>query len=147
LLLTVSWGLYALAKRALPMPPNQGFLLEVLLLAPFAFGYLLYLHGQGINHWVDGSDLDRWLLIGCGAITAIPLILYANGAQRVRLMTMGILQYIAPTCIFLSAVFIFNEAFSWAKQIAFPMIWTAVGLYLWSQWQSRRRRPADHAAE
>lgn len=143
ILLTVSWGLYALAKRALPMPPNQGFLLEVILLSPLALGYLLWMDASSINHFADGTVSDRLLLIGCGAVTAVPLILYANGAQRVRLMTMGILQYIAPTCIFLTAVFAFNEPFTWAKKIAFPMIWTAVGFYLVSQWHHNRksRRP------
>jgi chloramphenicol-sensitive protein RarD len=140
ILLTVSWGLYALAKRALPMPPNQGFLLEVILLAPLALAYLVWLDDGLVNHFLDGSGFDRWLLIGCGAVTAVPLILYANGAQRVRLMTMGILQYIAPSCIFLTAVFAFNEPFTWAKQIAFPMIWLAVILYVLSQWHHGRQR-------
>ena len=150
ILLTVSWGLYALAKRALPMPPNQGFLLEVILLSPLALAYLFRMEGTSINHFVDGSAAERLLLIGCGAVTAVPLILYANGAQRVRLMTMGILQYIAPTCIFLTAVFAFNEPFTWAKKVAFPMIWAAVVFYLVSQWhQSRhgRRSGASQAAE
>ncbi|MGA1207288.1 MAG: EamA family transporter RarD [Litorivicinaceae bacterium] len=147
ILLTVSWGLYALAKRALPMPPNQGFLLEVILLSPLALGYLLWMDGDSINHFVDGTALERLLLIGCGAVTAVPLILYANGAQRVRLMTMGILQYIAPTCIFLTAVFAFNEPFTWAKKVAFPMIWAAVVFYLASQWHHSRRSRLCQAAE
>lgn len=147
ILLTVSWGLYALAKRALPMPPNQGFLLEVILLSPLALGYLLWMDGASINHFVDGTASERLLLIGCGAVTAVPLILYANGAQRVRLMTMGILQYIAPTCIFLTAVFAFNEPFTWAKKVAFPMIWAAVVFYLVSQWHHSRRSRLCQAAE
>jgi chloramphenicol-sensitive protein RarD len=68
-------------------------------------------------------------LIGCGAVTAIPLMLYANGAKRLRLTSIAILQYIAPTMIFLCAVFVFDEPFGHARMIAFPMIWAALLIY------------------
>ena len=68
-------------------------------------------------------------MIGCGAVTAIPLMLYANGAKRLRLTSIAILQYIAPTMIFLCAVFVFDEPFGHARMIAFPMIWAALLIY------------------
>ncbi|MEM8690325.1 MAG: EamA family transporter RarD [Pseudomonadota bacterium] len=127
--LTVSWGLYALAKKQLPIGPNQGFLLEVLILLIPALGYLIWLSVNGQGLFLVGDASTDWLLLGCGAVTAIPLILYANGAKRLRLSTIAILQYIAPTMIFLTAVFIFNEPFGQARMIAFPMIWAALVIY------------------
>ncbi len=71
----------------------------------------------------------------------MPLILYANGAKLLRLSTIGILQYIAPTMIFLTAVFIFGEPFGGAERIAFPMIWAALALYSWAMLRPRPVSP------
>ncbi|NNK15422.1 MAG: EamA family transporter, partial [Sulfitobacter sp.] len=129
---TVSWGFYALAKKSLPIGPNQGFLLEVLILSVPALGYLAYLTADGQSHFSLSFDRDTWLLMGCGGGTAVPLMFYANGAKLLRLSTISILQYIAPTLIFLVAVFIFGETFGRARMIAFPMIWAALVVYSWS---------------
>lgn len=136
LALTVSWGLYAYFKRSLPIGPNQGFLLEVLILSPIALGYLVWLAVQGGGHFVPMS-LDMWLLMGCGIVTAVPLMLYANGAKGLQLATIGIMQYIAPTMIMLIAVFVFEEPFGSARAIAFPMIWAALGLYTYAMFRGR----------
>ncbi|SFD84871.1 chloramphenicol-sensitive protein RarD [Sulfitobacter brevis] len=129
LALTLSWGFYALAKKSLAIGPNQGFLLEVLILLLPALGYFAYLIGTGQSHFATGSLRDTWLLVGCGVVTAVPLMIYANGAKLLRLSTIGILQYIAPTMIFLIAVFVFDEPFGRARMIAFPMIWLALVIY------------------
>lgn len=127
--LTVSWGAYAYLKKSLPIGPNQGFTLEVLLLLVPAIGYVLWLVVTGQSHFLVGNAVDTALLLGCGVVTAVPLMVYANGAKLLRLSTIGIMQYIAPTMIFLIAVFIFDEPFGQAQMIAFPMIWTALALY------------------
>ncbi|MEW9919901.1 EamA family transporter RarD [Marimonas sp. MJW-29] len=137
--LTFSWGLYALAKKSLPIGPNQGFLLEVLILMAPALGYLLYLIATGQSHFSLSLDRNSLLLIGCGLVTAIPLMIYANGAKLLRLSTIGILQYIAPTMIFLCAVVVFKEPFGQARMIAFPMIWAALVIYSWSMLRQMRR--------
>lgn len=142
--LFVSWGFYALCKKQLPVGPNQGFLLEVLILLGPALAYLGWLAAQGQGHFLVGVARDSWLLFGCGAVTAIPLMLYANGAKRLRLTTIAILQYIAPTMIFLCAVFVFDEPFGQARMIAFPMIWAALILYSFTmarQMRARHRAP------
>jgi chloramphenicol-sensitive protein RarD len=127
--LTLTWGLYAYFKKSLPLGPNQGFTLEVLLLLPFALGYLAWLGLTGQGMFGNGSRFDVAMLIGCGLVTAVPLLLYANGAKLLRLSTIGIMQYIAPTMIFLCAVFLFDEPFGAARMIAFPMIWGALVIY------------------
>ncbi len=136
--LMLSWGFYALAKKSLPIGPNQGFLLEVLILLLPALGYVAYLVATGQSHFAVGVSSDTWLLVGCGAVTAVPLIVYANGAKLLRLSTIGILQYIAPTMIFITAVFVFDEPFGRARMIAFPMIWTALVIYSWSMLRQMR---------
>ncbi len=140
--LTLSWGFYALFKKSLPIGPNQGFLLEVLILLLPALVYVLWLTGTGQSHFAVGNAQDTWLLLGCGVVTAVPLIVYANGAKLLRLSTIGILQYIAPTLIFLVAVFLFGEDFSGARLIAFPMIWAALVIYSISLLRQLRRMPS-----
>ncbi|MDF1717055.1 MAG: EamA family transporter RarD [Antarcticimicrobium sp.] len=137
--LTLSWGFYAFLKKWLPVGPNQGFLLEVLILLIPALGYAGYLGATGAGHFAASAG-DTALLLGCGVITAVPLITYANGAKLLRLSTIGILQYIAPTMIFLVAVFVFEEPMGHARMIAFPMIWAALVLYSAAILRQARRR-------
>jgi len=130
--LFLTWGFYAYLKRRLPIGPNQGFALEVLILLPFGLGYAGWLGWQGTGHFMEGVPFDTWMLFGCGIVTAAPLMIYANGAKRLRLSTIAIMQYIAPTMIFLTAVFLFDEPFSRVKLVAFGFIWAALVIYSWS---------------
>jgi chloramphenicol-sensitive protein RarD len=127
--LTFSWGVYAYLKKRLPIGPNQGFMLEVLVLLPVAVAVVGWQMVQGQSHFAAGNPADTAVLMGSALLTAGPLMLYANGAKLLRLSTIGMLQYLAPTMIFLTAVFIFGEPFGRAKMIAFPMIWAALALY------------------
>jgi chloramphenicol-sensitive protein RarD len=127
--LTVTWGFYAFLKKTLPVGGTQGFFLEVMMLAPFAAVIIIWLQLQGRGHFIGTGGYDTGMLAVSGLVTAIPLILYANGAKLLRLSTIGIMQYIAPTMIFLTAVFIFREPFDAVRAIAFAMIWGALALY------------------
>lgn len=142
--LMLSWGGYAFCKRRLPIGPNQGFALEVAILSVPAFAWVGWIMIRGESHFLTGAPIDTWLLIGCGAVTAVPLILYANGAKLLRLSTIGILQYIAPTLIMLVAVFVFDEPFGPARAVAFPMIWGALVLYSVALLR-QSRKPSDPA--
>lgn len=137
--LTFSWGAYAYFKKSLPVGPNQGFLLEVLILSAPALAYLGWLTVAGRSHFFTTTPTDGWLLLGCGAVTAVPLMIYVNGAKLLRLSTIGVLQYIAPTMIFLIAVFAFGEEFDGARVFAFPMIWAALVIYTVSMLRQARR--------
>ena len=136
--LTLSWGFYAFFKKSLPIGPNQGFLLEVLILTIPALGYLAFLGSQGVSSF-GGNFYDTALLMGCGVVTAVPLILYANGAKLLRLSTVGILQYIAPSMILINAVFVFGEEIDRGRMIAFPLIWAGLVIYSLSMIRSMRR--------
>ncbi|NEJ24493.1 EamA family transporter RarD [Rhizobium leguminosarum] len=141
LTLAISWGFYALLRKTLPLGPNQGFFLEVLILSGPALLYILYLEfGSGQGHLYRTGLADTTLLLGCGVITAVPLMIYANGAKLLKLSTIGIMQYIAPTMIFLIAVFVFHEPFGTARMIAFPLIWAGLFLYSWSMLKGSRGR-------
>ncbi|NDW54188.1 EamA family transporter RarD [Aliiroseovarius sp. PrR006] len=137
--LMLTWGFYAYFKKSLPIGPNQGFLLEVLILTPPALAYVIWLGATGQGHLFTSTG-DTLLLMGCGLVTAVPLMVYANGAKLLRLSTIGILQYIAPTMIFLVAVFIFREPFGGAKLIAFPLIWLALIVYTTALFRQMRRK-------
>lgn len=137
--LTVTWGFYAYFKKMLPIGPNQGFALEVILLLPLALAYAAYLAGTRQAVFLNGTGLDTALLMGCGVVTAVPLMIYANGAKLLKLSTIGIMQYIAPTMIFLTAVFWFGEPFDSARMLAFVLIWAGLAIYTTSLVRQARR--------
>ncbi|MCA0276397.1 MAG: EamA family transporter RarD [Proteobacteria bacterium] len=137
--LAVTWAFYALFKKTLPIGPAQGFLLEVLILGIPALCYIVYLQATGVGHFGTTGATDVWLLAGCGLVTAIPLILFANGAKLLRMSTIGIMQYIAPTIIFFIAIFIFKEPFSSERAVAFGLIWAALAIYTWSMFYDRSK--------
>ncbi|MDQ6435141.1 EamA family transporter RarD [Mesorhizobium sp. LHD-90] len=138
LALAISWGFYALFKKTLPIGPAQGFFLEVLLLAVPALAYIVYLQARGEGHFATGAAVDFWLLLSAGLVTAVPLILYANGAKLLKLSTIGIMQYIAPTIVFLIAVFVFREPFTPETAVAFLFIWAALAIYSGSMFFARK---------
>ncbi|MCY0095767.1 EamA family transporter RarD [Hoeflea ulvae] len=144
--LALSWGFYAFFKKSLPVGPNQGFFLEVLVLTIPALAYITYTEFNGTGHFGDTGSGDVLLLLGCGVVTAVPLMIYANGAKLLRLSTIGIMQYIAPTMIFVIAVFIFKEPFGPYKMAAFVLIWIALAIYTSSLLRSRKARQAAAAA-
>ncbi len=102
--------------------------------------YIAWLQWTGNGHFGGTGMGDVGLLLSAGIVTAIPLLLYATGAKLLRLSTIGIMQYIAPTMIFLIAVFIFDEPFGTAKMIAFPLIWLALVVYSVSMLAASRRK-------
>jgi chloramphenicol-sensitive protein RarD len=138
--LTVTWGFYAYLKKSLPIGPNQGFLLEVLILLIPALGYVGWLTATGTGHFMMGVTSDTALLASCGLVTAVPLMVYANGAKLLKLSTIGIMQYISPTMIFLVAVFLFGEPFGTARMIAFPIIWAALAIYTFALFRQSRAK-------
>lgn len=137
--LAVSWGFYALFKRSLPIGANQGFFLEVLIISVPALVYLVWLGLSGQSHFfADSGKANPWLLASSGLATAVPLMLYANGAKLLKLSTIGMMQYIAPSMVFLLAVFWFREPFTSTTLIAFLFIWSALAVFTWGALSSRK---------
>ena len=94
--------------------------------------FVAWLQATGRGHFFDRGGYEAALFVGCGLVTAVPLIVYATGAKLLTLSTIGIMQYIAPTIVFLIAVFVFGEPFSATKLFAFVLIWIGLAIYTWS---------------
>lgn len=138
LMLAFTWGLYAYFKKTQSIGPQQGFFLEVSILALPSIVLMFWFAKQGTSHFIETGWQDTALLVGTSLFTAVPLILYAMGAKLLRLTTIAIMQYSAPTMIFLIAVFVFKEPFSVYKFVAFILIWTALAIYTWSLIKAHR---------
>ena len=137
LVLAVSFGSYGLLRKQIRVDPVTGLLVETLLATPLAIAYLVHLwraHALQFLH-VSGS-LDAMLVV-LGIVTAVPLILFAAGAQRLRLVTVGFLQYIPPTMTFLLACFVYREPLGMARIVTFAFIWTGILLYVADNWRQR----------
>ncbi|MEP4860670.1 MAG: EamA family transporter RarD [Alphaproteobacteria bacterium] len=137
LVLAFSFAVYGFFRKTLPIGPSQGFFLEVMVLCVPALAYIAWLGVAAEGHFVLPAPTDMVLLVGCGVVTAGPLMLYGFGAKLLRLSTIGIMQYIAPSMIFLLAVFVFGEPFGETRLLAFAMIWIALALYSWSMYRNR----------
>jgi len=137
LALAATFAVYGFLRKTLPIGPSQGFFLEVLILALPALAYILWLQAHGEGHFVSSNPGDIGLLLACGPVTAVPLLLYAFGAKLLRLSTLGLMQYIAPTIVFLIAVFVFGEPFDGVRLVAFALIWLALAIYTWSMFARR----------
>jgi len=142
--LAMTFALYGLLRKTVDVGPAQGFLVEIILIFPIAFAYMIWLAMSGQITLATSNIEDSVLLVCAGPATAIPLILYANGAKRLRLSTIGMMQYIAPTIIFLLGIFVFGETLDEAQLIAFVLIWIALILYSWSMLYSADRQKKDH---
>ena len=102
-----------------------------------ALAYFAYIQSTGQGHFFDNGGYEALLFMGCGVVTAVPLILYATGAKGLTLSTIGLMQYIAPTMVFLIAVFVFHEPFSTTKGVAFALIWVGLAIYTTSVLRAR----------
>jgi chloramphenicol-sensitive protein RarD len=129
LTLASSFGLYGLIRKVAPVGSLVGLAVETLLMSPVAAAYLFYLGAQGTGSIFCGSIKMDLLLMGTSLLTTVPLLLFTSGARRIYLSTVGLMQYIAPTGMFLLAIFVYQEPFSMAKVWTFVMIWTALGIY------------------
>lgn len=136
MVLATTFGLYGLVKKRLEAGPIVSVTAEVLLLTPLALAWLAWLHGQGTAQATDMRDLA--LLIASGPLTAGPLILFSLATKRVKMATVGVIQYLNPTLQFACAVLVFAEPFTQWHAIAFPMIWLALALYSLSALLSER---------
>ncbi|MFO7785581.1 MAG: EamA family transporter RarD [Thermodesulfobacteriota bacterium] len=129
LTLAFSFGFYGLIRKTAPVEALEGLAIETLLMFIPAVLYLWWLDGHADGTFLRVSGHINLLLMGTALATAVPLLLFNLGARRLHLATIGFLQYIAPSCTFVLAVFIYHEPFSTAKALAFAVIWAALGLY------------------
>ena len=143
LALAATFGTYGLLRKTARLGPLEGLSLETLLLCPLALGYLAWLTHTGQNTFTSVPVATRWLLVATGPITAVPLLLFAAGARRIPLATLGLLQYIGPTMTLLLGVLLYHETFGGARLAGFAVIWSALVMYsvdgLLLAWRQRRQ--------
>jgi chloramphenicol-sensitive protein RarD len=135
--LALTFGMYGLVKKQARLPSLQGMALETAAIVLPALGFLVYQEATGAG--VLGH-VDWWttlLLAGTGVITVIPLLWFADAAQRIPLSTMGVIQYVSPTLMFLLGLLVFQETFNVHKLIGFLLIWSALAVY----WLTSSRAP------
>ncbi|MCJ7500523.1 EamA family transporter RarD [bacterium] len=127
--LAFTFGLYGLIRKAARVPAVTGLAIETTLLSPVALGYIIWLFSADrLSFLALGKNIDILLLLA-GVITVTPLILFGGALNRLRLSTMGIMQYIVPTAHFAWAVFAFGEPFTTGHLVSFGFIWAGLLLY------------------
>ncbi|UCE59479.1 MAG: EamA family transporter RarD [Phycisphaerales bacterium] len=129
LVLALSFSLYAMLRKSTNVDARAGLTIETTMLLPFALLYLAHLSAEGELVFASTSRSLDALLALAGVITAVPLLLFVSAARRLRLTTVGFLNYIVPSMHFLLAVIAFDEAFTQVHMISFGCIWTALAVY------------------
>jgi chloramphenicol-sensitive protein RarD len=129
LALAASFGSYGLVRKLAPFDPVRGLAIESGVMLVPAAAYLWWCQMSGSSAFLQGHWRDDLLLVAGGPITAVPLLLFAYGAQRVSMMGLGVLQYISPTVALLLGILVFHEPFGFARQLAFGSIWIALALF------------------
>lgn len=137
--LAVSFACYGLIRKLVRVESLVGLTMETGYVTPLALGYLLWL-GAGAEPalaMTTGSITEILLLLGLGPLTAVPLWLFAIGARKLPLSTVGLMQYVAPSLQFVLAIVWFDEPFSAVQGLSFSLIWMALALYSLDFWRAR----------
>lgn len=129
LILALSFGFYGLSKKLIKVDSILGLLLETLFIVPFALLFLTYLGVNGQHSFASGSLINDLFLLGSGIATALPLLWFGIGAQKIPLYLVGFLQYIAPTISLLIGVFMYGESFTKDHAVTFTFIWLALVIF------------------
>ena len=129
LTLAVTFGVYGLIKKTINIDATYALAVETAVLAPVALLYILYLNATGGNTLDFGLNKDTAFTMGTGAVTAVPLLLFALGATRIPLSLTGLLQYIGPTLMLIIGIFLYDESFTATHKISYGLIWTGLIFY------------------
>ncbi len=133
-----SFGFYGFLRKTVSVGSAPGLFIETLLMLPIALlyiGYIILNSGMGVH----GDPKLMSYLVLTGPITAGALLLFAFAARQLRLTTLGMFQYIAPTMHFLTAIYIFHEPLNTVQLISFVMIWVSLGIYTMDSLGSRQK--------
>lgn len=129
LTLAGTFGIYGLIRKTAALGSLDGLALETLLLSVPALAYLIVVETNGGGAFGHSDTITTLLLICSGAVTSVPLVLFAAGARRITMITLGVLQYIAPSLQFLLGAFLYGEALNPQRLTGFGLIWLALAVY------------------
>lgn len=146
IVLALTFGLYGLAKKLIKVDSSIGLTLETMIISPVALFYIIHLFRNGSQSFLSVSLSIDLLLIGSGVATALPLLYFTKGAQKIPLSMLGFLQYIAPTLMLILGVVFYGEEFTKFQLFSFIFIWAALIIYsltkmnLFRGWKARENR-------
>lgn len=139
--LACSFGLYGLIRKITPVGSVPGLAVETTLLAPLSLVAVFWFASNGTGGF--GDDLETsGLLILAGAVTAIPLLLFATAARRMSYASLGFVQYLAPSIAFLLGVFVYGEPLSTTKLACFVLIWASIAIFCFDALRTYRAAKA-----
>ena len=145
LALAVLFTAYGYIRKTTNVGAMPGLFVEVCLLSPIALLYLLWLFNTGAAVFLSGSVGMDFILVLAGPVTVVPLVLFALAARRLKLSTLGFLQYIGPTLQFALGLY-FGEPFTLAHAICFGLIWTALAVFSFDAARANRAERLARAA-
>lgn len=140
LTLAFTFGTYGLLRKTAALNSAEGLAMETAVLFLPALAYVLVLQARGVGSFGTINVSTTLLLVLAGAATSIPLLLFASGARRISMTTLGVLQYIAPTLQFLIGVLIYHEPFNTTRLIGFSIVWLAIILFTAEGFINHRRQ-------
>ena len=129
LTLAFSFACYGVIKKKLMVNSLMSLFYETLFILPAALIYAIYVEKTGAGYFINMDIRDMLLLMGSGAATSIPLLLFAIGTKRINFSMVGFMQYIAPTITLIMGVFIYSEHFGISHMITFGFIWAALVIF------------------
>ena len=135
LMVGASFAFYGLIRKTVAVEALPGLAVEAVLLTPFAVAYLVWCHAAGIGAMGHTGAVADVLLLLSGVVTAVPLVLFAYGARRIPLSTMGVIQFIGPSLQLVCGLVVFGEPFPTARAMGFVLIWIGLLLYAFNGWR------------
>ena len=138
LVLAISFGSYGMVKKMAPLGSMYGLTVETAIVLVPAVLYLLYVERSGAAAFRHGGGAFDALLVGTGAVTTVPLLLFASAVRRTPLSTMGVLQYIAPTLQLLLGVLVYGEPFTRTQLTGYAIVWAALIVFGVDGFRGRR---------
>lgn len=142
LTLAASFSIYGLIRKQIAVDAQTGLFVETMLLLPLALIYLLTLANSSTSDLTLNASSLNLLLMAAGVVTTVPLLLFTAGARLIPLSTLGFIQYLGPSIMFLLALFYYDEPVQPAKLLTFGFIWSALLLFSWESWSHSRRAKA-----
>lgn len=138
LVLAASFAAYGYLRKITRVDALAGLLIEVVVMSPFAIAYLAYASAHGGTGFAKDGWLTDALLVATGPMTTLPLVLFTYGAQRVRLTTLGLLQYLVPTMSFVIAIWVYGEPLGHGQMVTFGLIWIGLAIFTVDAWRKER---------
>ncbi len=129
--LAASFCIYGLVRKMAPVGAVPGLAIETTLILPVALAGAVWFAHSGPSHGWGSDTATTSLLVASGAVTAIPLLLFATAARRMSYTALGFVQYLAPTLQFLCGVMLYDEPLTAARAISFALIWLALAVFSW----------------